>query len=78
MERIHIIGIAGVGMSATALLLKEAGWHVSGSDAECYGPPRDILEKAGIAFKGAPGPKGFVVAELEAKLVALLKAGKKP
>ena len=50
MRKVHIIGIAGVGMSATALLLKEAGWRVSGSDAECYGPPKDILEKAGISF----------------------------
>ncbi len=37
-------------MSATALLLKEAGWRVTGSDTECYGPPRAVLEKAGIAF----------------------------
>jgi len=35
-------------MSATALLLKEAGWEVTGSDAECYGPPRGILERGGI------------------------------
>ena len=35
-------------MSATALLLKEAGWQVSGSDAECYGPPADILRRGGI------------------------------
>ena len=44
----HIIGICGVGMSATALLLKEAGWEVTGSDAECYGPPKGILERGGI------------------------------
>ncbi len=50
MKKVHIIGIAGVGMSATALLLKEGGWCVTGSDAECYGPPKDILEKAGITF----------------------------
>ncbi len=35
-------------MSATALLLKEAGWEVSGSDAECYGPPLDILARGGL------------------------------
>lgn len=44
----HIVGICGVGMSATALLLKEAGWEVTGSDAECYGPPKGILERGGI------------------------------
>lgn len=49
-RHIHVIGIAGVGMSATAALLKEAGWRVTGSDAECYGPTKSILEKAGIRF----------------------------
>jgi UDP-N-acetylmuramate: L-alanyl-gamma-D-glutamyl-meso-diaminopimelate ligase len=44
----HVIGICGIGMSATALLLKEAGYEVTGSDAICYGPPREILAKAGI------------------------------
>jgi len=47
-KSVHIIGVCGMGMSATALLLKEAGWNVTGSDAECYGPPRGILEKGGI------------------------------
>jgi UDP-N-acetylmuramate: L-alanyl-gamma-D-glutamyl-meso-diaminopimelate ligase len=50
MQKAHFIGIAGVGMSATALLLKEAGWEVTGSDAECYGPPRDMLSRGGISF----------------------------
>lgn len=44
----HVIGICGVGMSATALLMKEAGWEVTGSDAGCYGPPGAILKRAGI------------------------------
>ena len=59
MQRVHIIGIAGVGMSATALLLKEAGWVVTGSDAECYGPPRDILARAGISFSLGYDPKNI-------------------
>ncbi len=51
MHKAHLIGIAGVGMSATALLLKEAGWRVTGSDdVEVYGPPKDILTSAGITF----------------------------
>jgi UDP-N-acetylmuramate: L-alanyl-gamma-D-glutamyl-meso-diaminopimelate ligase len=48
MQKVHIIGMCGVGMSATALLLTEAGWQVTGSDAECYGPPLDILARAGL------------------------------
>ncbi len=47
-KRVHIIGLCGVGMSATALLLKEAGWRVTGSDAECYGPPLEVLAKCGL------------------------------
>lgn len=47
----HVVGICGVGMSATAVLLKEAGWEVSGSDAGCYGPPGKTLRNAGIAPK---------------------------
>lgn len=50
MQKVHFLGIAGVGMSATALLMKEAGWRVTGSDAECYGPPREVLERGGISF----------------------------
>ncbi|MEK7602483.1 MAG: Mur ligase family protein [Patescibacteria group bacterium] len=46
--RVHLIGLCGVGMSATALLLKEKGYGVTGSDAEAYGPPVAILEKGGI------------------------------
>lgn len=48
MKTAHLIGICGIGMSATALLLKQGGFTVSGSDAECYGPPKFILERAGI------------------------------
>ncbi|KND50578.1 MAG: UDP-N-acetylmuramate--alanine ligase [Parcubacteria bacterium C7867-007] len=44
----HVIGLCGVGMSGVALLLKESGWSVSGSDAECYGPPREILKRGGL------------------------------
>lgn len=48
MKKVHVIGLCGVGMSATALLLKDAGYEVTGSDAECYGPPMDILKKGGL------------------------------
>ncbi|HEV7121509.1 MAG TPA: Mur ligase family protein [Candidatus Paceibacterota bacterium] len=44
----HVIGLCGVGMSGVALLLKESGWTVTGSDAECYGPPREILKRGGL------------------------------
>lgn len=74
MQRAHFIGIAGVGMSATALLLKESGWAVTGSDEECYGPPREVLERGGIAFslgykpENIPADAGCFVIGKNAKL----------
>jgi len=48
LRRAHLIGISGMGMSALALLLKEKGWRVSGSDVEFYGPGYELLKKSGI------------------------------
>lgn len=47
-KKAHFIGIAGMGMSAVAILLKEAGWQVSGSDVEVYPPATTQLERHGI------------------------------
>lgn len=47
----HFIGIAGMGMSATAILLKEQGWEVDGSDTEAYPPGTDQLARHGISYK---------------------------
>ncbi len=49
MKKVHFVGLCGIGMSATALLMKEAGYEVTGSDAECYGPPGDILKRGGLS-----------------------------
>lgn len=49
-KKVHIIGISGMGTSALALLLKQDGWQVSGSDAEFYGPAYDTLKKNKIKF----------------------------
>lgn len=51
MAHAHIIGIAGVGMGATALLLKEAGWTVSGSDEGAYPPMSTYLSEQGISIQ---------------------------
>lgn len=45
---IHFVGIKGVGMTALALLLKEAGFPVTGSDTEEKFITDEVLEKAGI------------------------------
>src|SRR3989338_7399438 len=49
-KKAHFIGIAGKGMSAVALLMREAGWSISGSDEGFYPPVSDYLAKAGISF----------------------------
>ncbi len=54
-----MIGIAGVGMSATALLLKERGDTVSGSDAETYGQTTPVLARAGITFTVGYDPRNI-------------------
>jgi UDP-N-acetylmuramate: L-alanyl-gamma-D-glutamyl-meso-diaminopimelate ligase len=47
-RKAHFIGIAGIGMAATALLLREQGWSVTGSDEGFYPPASEILPRAGI------------------------------
>jgi UDP-N-acetylmuramate: L-alanyl-gamma-D-glutamyl-meso-diaminopimelate ligase len=49
-SKAHFIGIAGKGMSATALLLKQMGVQISGSDEGFYPPVSDYLKSANIAF----------------------------
>jgi UDP-N-acetylmuramate: L-alanyl-gamma-D-glutamyl-meso-diaminopimelate ligase len=49
-SRAHFIGIAGKGMSATALLLRQMGVHISGSDEGFYPPVSDYLKNEKIPF----------------------------
>src|ERR1041385_7293624 len=49
-SKAHFIGIAGKGMSATALLLKQMGGEISGSDEGCYPPVSDYLKSANVPF----------------------------
>ena len=48
MSKIHFIGIKGVGMAALAVLAKEMGHEVSGSDIEDSFVTDEILAQAGI------------------------------
>ncbi|MFA6081845.1 MAG: Mur ligase family protein [Patescibacteria group bacterium] len=50
MKKAYFIGICGVGMSATAILLKQKGWQVEGSDEGFYPPISDYLIKNHIKF----------------------------
>ena len=55
IQTIYIIAICGTGMASLAGLLKEAGYRVTGSDANVYPPMSTLLENAGIEIK--PGYK---------------------
>jgi UDP-N-acetylmuramate: L-alanyl-gamma-D-glutamyl-meso-diaminopimelate ligase len=46
--KIHILGICGTFMGGIALLAKEAGINVSGSDVNVYPPMSTLLEKEGV------------------------------
>ncbi|SFH64876.1 UDP-N-acetylmuramate:L-alanyl-gamma-D-glutamyl-meso-diaminopimelate ligase [Modicisalibacter xianhensis] len=47
---VHILGICGTFMGSLALLARELGHRVSGSDANVYPPMSTQLEEAGIAL----------------------------
>jgi len=48
--RIHFTGIAGAGMSAAALMMRDAGHEVSGSDEDVFPPMSTYVEALGFPF----------------------------
>ena len=48
---IHILGICGTFMGSLAIIAKQLGHEVSGSDANVYPPMSTQLEMAGIELK---------------------------
>ena len=74
-KKAHFIGIAGKGMSAVALLLRQEGWEISGSDEGFYPPVSDYLARAHIPFKSGykkeniPDDADIIVIGKNAKLV---------
>ncbi|MCU7958911.1 MAG: UDP-N-acetylmuramate:L-alanyl-gamma-D-glutamyl-meso-diaminopimelate ligase [gamma proteobacterium symbiont of Bathyaustriella thionipta] len=57
--RIHILGICGTFMGGIALLAKEMGHEVSGSDAHVYPPMSEQLQQAGIELMEGYDPQHF-------------------
>jgi UDP-N-acetylmuramate: L-alanyl-gamma-D-glutamyl-meso-diaminopimelate ligase len=47
-KHIHLIGICGTAMASLAGMLKERGFHVTGSDAAAYPPMSDFLQELDI------------------------------
>jgi UDP-N-acetylmuramate: L-alanyl-gamma-D-glutamyl-meso-diaminopimelate ligase len=74
-SKAHFIGIAGKGMSATALLLREMGVQITGSDEGFYPPVSDYLKNEKIAFaegyrkENIPDDADVIVIGKNAKLV---------
>ncbi|MGA2963418.1 MAG: UDP-N-acetylmuramate:L-alanyl-gamma-D-glutamyl-meso-diaminopimelate ligase [Candidatus Korobacteraceae bacterium] len=48
-RHIHLIGICGTAMASLAGMLKQRGFHVTGSDVAAYPPMSDFLAGIGIA-----------------------------
>ena len=53
---VHFLGICGYAVSGAALVAREQGWRVSGSDDEAYSPTTDILTAAGIDWVDGSDP----------------------
>src|ERR1700681_1256781 len=47
-KHIHLIGICGTAMASLAGMLKQRGFHVTGSDAAAYAPMSDFLRELDI------------------------------
>lgn len=74
-SKAHFIGIAGKGMSAVALLLRQMGVRITGSDEGFYPPVSDYLKNENIPFaegyrkENIPDDADVVVIGKNAKLV---------
>jgi len=55
--RVHILGICGTFMGGVALLARELGYRVSGSDANVYPPMSTMLHDAGIEIVEGYSPE---------------------
>ncbi|KTD59032.1 UDP-N-acetylmuramate-L-alanyl-gamma-D-glutamyl- meso-diaminopimelate ligase [Legionella shakespearei DSM 23087] len=74
MMHLHILGLSGTFMSALALLARDAGFKVTGSDADCYPPVSDLLAAKGIEWTEGYGDATLA---LQADLVVVGNAIKR-
>jgi UDP-N-acetylmuramate: L-alanyl-gamma-D-glutamyl-meso-diaminopimelate ligase len=58
-KHIHLIGICGTAMASLAGMLKQRGFHVTGSDAAAYPPMSDFLASLGIPVAQPFDPKNL-------------------
>ena len=55
--KIHILGIGGTFMAGIAIIAKQLGHEVTGSDKNLYDPMKSVLEKENIIFTEGYNPK---------------------
>ena len=48
--KIHILGIGGTFMAGIAIIAKQLGHEVSGSDKNLYDPMKTVLKNSGIKY----------------------------
>src|SRR5215469_16502028 len=66
-QHIHLIGICGTAMASLAGLVKQRGFHVTGSDQAAYPPMSDFLASLNIPIsqpfseRNLQPPPGLVV-----------------
>jgi UDP-N-acetylmuramate: L-alanyl-gamma-D-glutamyl-meso-diaminopimelate ligase len=58
-KHIHLIGICGTAMASLAGMLKERGFHVTGSDAAAYPPMSDFLKSLEIPLAQPFSPQNL-------------------
>ena len=58
--KIHILGIGGTFMAGIAIIAKQLGHQVTGSDKNLYDPMKSVLEKEKINFLHRTAMQGFV------------------
>jgi len=58
-DSVHILGVCGTFMGGVALLAREAGFRVSGSDTGIYPPMSDMLRGQGIALHEGYDPEAL-------------------
>ena len=69
-DRVYFMGIGGTGMASVAGLAQEAGYEVSGSDANLYPPMSTMLETLGIPVHTPYDAKNLEIAKPKLVVVA--------
>lgn len=75
MQKAYLIGICGKAMAGLAVILRELGWTISGSDEGFYDPVYTYLKERGIVFhegyrkENIPSDASLIVIGKHAKLI---------